>query len=57
VLRVPAKHRPTCVLQSGEDVRPLLDLLIEHALGVQPPAPTRLDVVGTRGGKATVEVH
>ena len=26
VLRLPARHRPTCVLQSGEDVRPLLEL-------------------------------
>jgi hypothetical protein len=27
VLRVPARHRATCVLQSGEDVRPLLEML------------------------------
>lgn len=26
VLRLPAKHRPTCVLECGEDVRPLLEL-------------------------------
>jgi hypothetical protein len=25
VLRVPARHRATCVLRSGEDVRPLFE--------------------------------
>jgi hypothetical protein len=26
VLRLPAKHRATCVLQCGEEIRPLLEL-------------------------------